>query len=116
MVQSIATNGVNKSDIPIGIGKTIGSAVNFGNILDSVSNQSVSKENASTEKTDEEKTSESLASQLKKMTSGMTVCTKCGSMFMGEAVAVCAKCGSDIDPQNQGTQQNTQVNSTTITQ
>lgn len=73
----------------------------FGAILDKVNNlMAMGAANVSTsEPTTKEEKSAALAKELKEAAEGVTVCKKCGSIFMGKTIAVCTKCANDLAAQ-----------------
>jgi len=77
------------------------SSSGFDTILDSAGKScKMGSENISeTPKSDEEAKSEALAKELKEAASGVTVCKKCGSIFMGKTIAICTKCQNDLAAQ-----------------
>ena len=93
MIQSISGGIGAFSQLYSSASKTFANAAEFENVLEQTS--STSTEEVSTKQ--EEKTSEELSAQLNKMTSGMSVCSKCGAIFMGQGVSVCSNCSSDME-------------------
>jgi len=53
--------------------------------------------------------SEPLAGELKKATSGMSACSGCGALYMGESPpAICTKCGSKVNSNDDDSKKETE--------
>ncbi len=65
--------------------------VSFGDVLGKTQSAS-----GSTEEKKSTDSSEDLAKAFQKISSGITVCSKCGSIYSGQGMTICTKCGNDM--------------------
>ncbi|MDD3150275.1 MAG: hypothetical protein PHV68_05510 [Candidatus Gastranaerophilales bacterium] len=101
MVQSILSDNISvKPDNTSEQEKTT-SICDFANVLEKTNTPS--NENTATSATAEEM---SLQDKFQSMISGITVCAKCSSIYIGQAVETCSKCGNDLEEQRQNAQKN----------
>lgn len=93
MVQGIAT--VTNYDVTDFSWKNTTRSEDIKNAFVSALNQASGSQSAGGSNSSEE-TNEKLMSEFKKLSQGLTVCGKCGTMYRGTAVSRCSKCGNDM--------------------
>ena len=97
MVKSISSDNIGIITNISGSVSKVETSDNFSNILDQTKNADHEKKDVSSRK-------KSGTDDIKSLTSGIIICKKCSTIYVGESATICAKCGNDISAQNRDNQ------------
>ncbi|MDD3419393.1 MAG: hypothetical protein PHE78_02205 [Candidatus Gastranaerophilales bacterium] len=102
MTQSISNDSILKTDsisVQSSRKTTQKDSDEFASILEDVQNKTNEAEQTLLGEADnskEKQDHDALVKEFQNISSGISVCGKCGAIFMGQGVQICSKCGHDM--------------------
>lgn len=106
MIQSISQCSIGMCTQNSTLANQSTSSTDFEDLIGQSNQSEATQTNSKAEKT------KSLMDSLQEMTSEITICIKCGSIYRGPNLTVCAKCGYDLSSQKQDPQKTSGENTT----